>query len=157
MFMIVLTSWGVFLKVVDLYKCTSPRREHIFKVLAPCFIQSLTCTPPGQSLWILFVGLRRNKAWKTWGQFCRFLPPSTFANLYQNRTKMRPKSTTNWTNLGQGGRWPGEYILYFYISCWTSKRNFDASTNQPKARAIDPGRPLGPFSCGPGAGVESRS
>jgi hypothetical protein len=28
---------------------------------------------------------------------------ASFANFYQNRTKMRPKSTTNETNLGQGG------------------------------------------------------
>ena len=28
---------------------------------------------------------------------------ASFANFYQNRTKMGPKSTTNGTNLGQGG------------------------------------------------------
>ena len=28
---------------------------------------------------------------------------ASFANFFQNRTKMEPKSTTNETNLGQGG------------------------------------------------------
>ena len=30
-------------------------------------------------------------------------PPSSFNNFYQNRTKMGPTSTTNGTNLAQGG------------------------------------------------------
>ena len=32
------------------------------------------------------------------------LSPSSFDNFYQNRTKMGPKSTTNGSNLAQGGQ-----------------------------------------------------